>query len=146
MVRFVGIDLAWGARARTGVAVLDRVIPYKHKHEHKRGRDLVALRRSSGILLDHLERVAGPTLHLAEPPRWVEIRRTVGTAVHRTELRAVEDEVDAVVWAYLALLWGRRDERMRVLGDVDRGYIVVPVPPPVPPAARRHRTTPSLEV
>lgn len=114
---------------------LGRVLPYKHK----RGRDLEVLRAASEELLGHLERVAGPTLDLASSPRWAEIRRVVRDARRKSELRAVEDEVDAVLCAYLAWLWLRRDPRMQVLGDGSRGYIVVPGPPTVPPAARAPR-------
>jgi predicted RNase H-like nuclease len=122
---------------------LGRVIPYKHKP----GRDLASLQDAAAGLLDHVERVCGPTLALHASARWCEIRRTVHDAGRKSELRAVEDEVDAVVCAYLAWLWGRRDPRMEVLGDVDRGYIVVPGPPTTEPAHRAQRArVPTSEV
>ncbi|MCV2392691.1 DUF429 domain-containing protein [Actinotalea sp. M2MS4P-6] len=101
---------------------LGRVLPYKQKP----GRDLETLRTAWVQLLGHLERVAGPTLRLAESVRWAEIRRTVHTATRKVDLRAIEDEVDAIVCAYLAWLWAHDRDRMDVFGDVERGYIVVP--------------------
>lgn len=107
---------------------LGRVLPYKAKP----GRDLPALRTAFTVLLDHLERVVGPTLGLAGSARWEQIRAVVAGATRKAHLRAVEDEVDAILCAYLAWLWGRRDPRMVVLGDVEGGYIVVPGPPTAP--------------
>jgi predicted RNase H-like nuclease len=111
---------------------LRRVIPYKHKQ----GRDLPSLRAAGVCLLDHMERVCGGELGLAASPRWHQIRRTVHEASRKSELRAVEDEVDAIVCAYLALLWGRRDPRMEVLGDGRDGYIVIPGRPTAEPWRR----------
>jgi predicted RNase H-like nuclease len=108
---------------------LARVIPYKQKQ----GRELTSLRAATVVVLDHLERVCGATLRLDDSVRWREIRGTVTGAARKSELRAVEDEIDAILCAYLALLWGRRDARMEVLGDARDGYIVVPGRPTVPP-------------
>lgn len=108
---------------------LSRVLPYKAR----RGRDLESLRAAFGLLLAHMERVCGTPLDLAGSARWAEIRQTVAAAGRPAALRAVEDEIDAILCAYLAWLWARRDPRMRVLGDVDGGYIVVPGRPTVPP-------------
>jgi predicted RNase H-like nuclease len=111
---------------------LRRVLPYKHKQ----GRVLPSLRAATVSLLDHLERVCGDELGLSGSPRWREIRRTVTGAARKSELRAVEDEIDAILCAYLALLWGRRDPRMEVLGDGRDGYIVVPGRPTAEPWVR----------
>lgn len=112
---------------------LGRVLPYKVKP----GRSLETLRDAWGALLDHVDRVCGAVLRTDESPRWTEIRRTVAGATRISEVRAAEDEVDAIFCAYLAWLWGTGDERMIVLGDVRDGYIVVPGPPTVPPTPRR---------
>ncbi len=117
---------------------LDRVIPYKAKP----GRDLTSLRRAFGVLLDHVERVCEDPLRLSASARWAQIRATVRDATGKAGLAAVEDEVDAVLCAYLAWLWGHRDPRMEVLGDVDRGYVVIAGRPTVPPAERRRGTPP----
>lgn len=115
---------------------LSRVIPYKAKL----GRDLESLRAAHGALLDLLERECGSLLRVAESPRWAELRAVVVGARRKADLRRIEDEVDAILCAYLAWLWGRRDERMRVLGDVTTGYIVVPGVPTAPPYRRRARS------
>jgi predicted RNase H-like nuclease len=83
--RYVGVDLAWGQRNRTGLAVLDStgrrvcievyphpamvslfpldyVIPYKIKP----GRDLPALTVAYRRLLDHLEGTCGAVLRLGD--------------------------------------------------------------------------------
>ncbi|WP_258724836.1 DUF429 domain-containing protein [Cellulomonas sp. NS3] len=101
---------------------LATVLPYKAR----RGRDLESRRPAFRALLDHLERVCDDPLRLSASPRWAELRAVVAGAVRASELERVEDEVDAVLCAYLAWLWGVRDPRMRVLGTGDEGYIVVP--------------------
>lgn len=112
---------------------LGTVIPYKAKP----GRDVVQLRGAFVTLLDHLERVAGATLRLSELERWHEIRAIAHAATRKSQLGAIEDEVDAIFCAYLAWLWGQQDPRMKKFGDIERGYIVVPGPPTTTPA-RRH--------
>ena len=111
---------------------LSRVIPYKHKP----GRGLVVLRHASSEVLDLMERVASP-LRLPSSARWTEIRRSVHEASRKSALRTVEDEIDAVFCAYLAWLWVHERARMEVLGDVDRGYIVIPGRPTVEPRTDR---------
>ncbi len=117
--------------AMVGLFGLGRVLPYKAKP----GRDLESLRAAFDALLGHLERVAGPTLRLDASQRWAQIRLTVAGARRKSELRVVEDEVDAIVCAYLAWLWVTDRERMRVFGDVENGYIVVPERELVPAVA-----------
>lgn len=63
------------------------------------GRDLEMLRGAFVELLDHRERVAGGVLRLTRSARWAEIRGTVAGAGRKSELRAVEDELDAIVCA-----------------------------------------------
>ena len=65
-------------------------------------------------------------LRLSESARWAVLRRVAATATRKSELKRIEDEIDAILCAYLAWMWGRRDARMRVLGDLAGGYIVVP--------------------
>jgi predicted RNase H-like nuclease len=109
---------------------LATVIPYKDKP----GRTTTSRKAAFGVLLDAIERVCEEPLRLATSTRWAEIRAAVASAQRPIDLRVVEDEIDAILCAYLAWLWGRRDPQMRVLGDVERGYIVVPGPPRVVPA------------
>lgn len=121
---------------------LGRVLPYKAK----RGRDLGSLQAAFEALLGHLERVVGPTLGLAASERWGQIRAAVAGAARKSELRVVEDEVDAILCAYLAWLWTVDRDRMRVFGDLAGGYIVVPQRALVPPArgARRPSRTSAM--
>ncbi|GEL98932.1 DUF429 domain-containing protein [Cellulomonas terrae] len=114
---------------------LATVLPYKAK----RGRDVSALKTAFASLLDHMERVCDEPLGLTASPRWAEIRSAVASAERIVDLDRVEDEVDAVLCAYLAWLWGTGSPTMRVLGDVDSGYIVVPGTASVPPAGRTPR-------
>jgi len=115
---------------------LGRILPYKNKP----GRTVESLRAAFVLLLDHLDRVAGPTLQLSTSGRWAQIRAAVSTATRKSQLRLVEDEVDAILCAHLAWLWGRRDPSMRVFGDAERGYIVTPeLPETARPASSRPR-------
>lgn len=108
---------------------LARVVPYKAR----RGRDLDSRRPAFAALLGHLERVCEDPLRLSASARWAELRAVVAGAARASELERVEDEIDAVLCAYLAWLWGARDPRMRVLGDAREGYVVVPGTVAVPP-------------
>lgn len=105
---------------------LDRVIPYKQKP----GRDLASLRAAYLVLLGHMELSFGDLLGLGASPRWERIRAGVVGAKRKADLGRLEDEVDAIVCAYLAWLWAHEPERMVVLGDFARGYLVVPGPLP----------------
>lgn len=101
---------------------LGTVLPYKAKP----GRDVDSLLAAFAVLLDHLELVCEEPLRLSESARWAVLRRVAATATRKSQLKRIEDEIDAILCAYLAWLWGRRDARMRVLGDLAGGYIVVP--------------------
>ena len=111
---------------------LGRILPYKNK----RGRTVESLRAAFILLVDHLDRVVGPTLGLETSERWAQIRAVVLTAPRKCDLRVVEDEIDAILCAYLAWLWGRLDPSMEVFGDVEVGYIVTPGCPTVSPTPR----------
>jgi predicted RNase H-like nuclease len=109
---------------------LATVIPYKDKPR----RTTLSRKEAFGVLIDAMERVCEEPLRLATSARWAEIRAAVVSAQRPIDLRVVEDEIDAILCAYLAWLWGQRDPQMRVIGDVLRGYIVVPGPPRAAPA------------
>ncbi|HZW43358.1 MAG TPA: DUF429 domain-containing protein [Dermatophilaceae bacterium] len=121
---------------------LDYVIPYKLK----RGRELPALKDAYARLLDHLEVTCGAVLALADSARWSALRSTATGAVRKSELDAIEDEIDAIFCAYLAWLWATERETMVVLGDYATGYIVTPTPPPsTAPNGRPIRRNPGRE-
>src|SRR5680860_70789 len=121
---------------------LDYVIPYKLK----RGREWPALKDAYARLLDHLEVTCGAVLALADSARWSALRSTATGAVRKSELDAIEDEIDAIFCAYLAWLWATERETMVVLGDYATGYIVTPTPPPsTAPNGRPIRRNPGRE-
>ena len=105
---------------------LPRRLPYKAR----RGRTLAERRQAFACLLELLETLvsADPPLDVPSAPRWPILReRVVSTAVG-AELDRLEDEVDAYVCAYVALYHLRHGEpRSRVVGDLETGYVVVPV-------------------
>jgi predicted RNase H-like nuclease/ppGpp synthetase/RelA/SpoT-type nucleotidyltranferase len=98
---------------------LERTLKYKQK----KGRDLELLRGELLTLIGHVERLVdtgGP----AEP--WAALRVSVVAATRKSELRVAEDQVDAVVCAYVALFADRWPERTTRYGDLATGYIVTP--------------------
>ena len=73
---------------------------------------------------------------LARPGRRIE---TAGT---KAALRRAEDQVDAVVCAYVALFSDRRPEATTTYGDAVTGYIVTPtLPAELEPERRRRRSS-----
>ena len=106
---------------------LDRTIKYKHK----RGRDLAALQSASGELIHLIESLetAGPPMAVSACPDWIAIREQVASATSKSQLRSVEDRIDAVVCAYVALFTVTHPERTTVFGDGRSGYIVTPTLP-----------------
>jgi predicted RNase H-like nuclease/ppGpp synthetase/RelA/SpoT-type nucleotidyltranferase len=98
---------------------LERTLKYKQKQ----GRDLELLRRELLALMDHVDRLVdtgGPT----EP--WAGLRAAVVDAPRKSDLRVAEDQVDAVVCAYVALFADRWPERTTRYGNLATGYIVTP--------------------
>ena len=137
-VPFTGASVAIEVYPHPAMVTLFRlgsVLPYKAKQ----GRDLDSLRAAFALLLDHLERVCGKVLVLSESTRWRFLRQVAATAGRKSELGLIEDEIDAILCAYLAWMWGRRDARMRVLGDYAGGYIVIPGRASVPPTTSQAR-------
>lgn len=80
-------------------------------------------------------------LRLEGSPEWAALTRAVASAVRLVELDRVEDQLDAVVCAGLALLHHRGE--LAVYGDPTGAHVVAP-PPPTHPAMRvvtqRHST------
>lgn len=116
---------------------LERTLPYKAK----KGRDVVSRRAVFLELMTHLESLenASQPLRLDGGP-WGGLRRQVEDATRQVDLERAEDQLDAVVCAYIGLLHARAPGSVRTLGDVDNGYIVTPATPQV--AARIDRDTP----
>ena len=94
---------------------LSRILKYKKGRVAERRQELTRLR---ALILQHLPHHT-PSLHLNNLPAIPQS----GVA-----LKAVEDQLDALVCAYGAAhwwYWGR--SRNQVLGNLNTGYIVVPV-------------------
>jgi len=124
------------------------------KYKNRPGRDLELLRRELIVLLGLLEGLASADLPLVvnghqgaqwRPRAWRALRSAVETAGRKSELRVVEDQVDAVVCAYVALFATRRPERTTTYGDFETGYIVTPtLPPDLVPTPRGQRIAPEI--
>ncbi len=101
------------------------------KYKQKPGRDLEGLRGELLVLMDLLDGLAdaSPALHLAGCAAWSALRQQVEHATRKSELRVVEDQVDAVVCAYVALFVQRRPDDVTTYGDFEDGYIVTPTLP-----------------
>ncbi|HWJ08757.1 MAG TPA: DUF429 domain-containing protein [Nocardioides sp.] len=143
----LGLDInPRSGRARRGIEVyphpatvalfrLGRTLKYKDKS----GRDLEQLRAELLVLISLVEGLANaePALHV-DGPAWRALRAAVVAAGRKSELRVVEDQVDAVVCAYIALFADRRPEDTTTYGDVETGYIVTPtLPTDLVPTPRR---------
>ncbi|HEU5036808.1 MAG TPA: DUF429 domain-containing protein [Nocardioides sp.] len=90
------------------------------KYKDKRGRTLDSMKAELLRLMDHLERIV-PTERT-----WRALRSDVEAATRKSELGRAEDQVDAVVCAYVALFADRWPDRVTTYGDFERGYIVTP--------------------
>ncbi|WP_027861114.1 DUF429 domain-containing protein [Marmoricola sp. URHB0036] len=111
------------------------------KYKHKTGRDLDLLRTELLALMGFLEGLgnADPAMVL-DGESWLELRRQVETATRKSELRVAEDQVDAVICAYVAMFAARRPEATTTYGDLETGYIVTPtLPPGLTPSPRAPR-------
>jgi predicted RNase H-like nuclease/ppGpp synthetase/RelA/SpoT-type nucleotidyltranferase len=109
------------------------------KYKNKPGRDLGTLRGELLILMGLIEGLATaePALQVNRVDSgWATLVEAVESATRKRELRVVEDQVDAVVCAYVALFATRHPDRMTTYGDFDDGYIVTPTLP------EGHRPTP----
>ncbi|MGH3507583.1 MAG: DUF429 domain-containing protein [Nocardioidaceae bacterium] len=118
---------------------LDKTIKYKHK----RGRSLVDLQAASARLMTLIESLetAEPPLHVIASTGWQAIADAVSASTRKSQLRAVEDRIDAVLCAYIALYSARRPADTTVFGDGETGYIVTPtLPTDHPPPASRKST------
>ena len=124
------------------------------KYKNKPGRDLDQLRSELIVLCGLLEGLgtAEPPLlvnghpdgrHVVTP--WLELRTAVEKAGRKSELRVAEDQVDAIVCAYVALFAAREPGRTTTYGDFETGYIVTPtLPDDLTPTPRGPRIAPEV--
>ena len=121
------------------------------KYKNKQGRPLPGLRQELRRLVHLLEGLgdAELPLHLRDHGPWAELSAAVDSAATKSDLRRAEDQVDAVVCAYVAMFAQHRPELTTTYGDLETGYIVTPTLPaghrpsprgraePVPPVVER---------
>ena len=79
-------------------------------------------------LIEGLEHSQLP-LHVEGSAAWSAVVAGVVGATRKGELRRAEDQLDAVVCAYVAMLAWRRPELITVYGDAETGRIVTPTLP-----------------
>ena len=113
------------------------------KYKNKPGRPLAELQAELLRLTGYLETLstAEPAMRLTGSDDWHALVRAVERAGRKSELRVAEDQVDAVVCAYVALFATRKPELTTTYGDLATGYIVTPTLPaglePTPRGAGR---------
>ncbi|WP_243060438.1 DUF429 domain-containing protein [Nocardioides sp. SR21] len=90
------------------------------KYKSKAGRTLDSMRSALVTLMQHVEQLVPPD------PTWRELRSQVENATTKAELGRAEDQVDAVVCAYVALFAHRWPARVTTYGTFENGYIVTP--------------------
>ena len=100
---------------------LDRILKYKKGRIAQRQVELNKLRNYIIDLLPNLE----PALDLANS---IEIP-VIPNRIKGKELKAIEDKLDSLLCAYIAAYWWYWGElKNTVLGNIERGYIVIPSP------------------
>ncbi|MAS53211.1 MAG: DUF429 domain-containing protein [Nocardioides sp.] len=95
---------------------LDRILRYKNKP----GRDLALLQSELLRLMGYVEQI------VVTDETWAGLRSQVEKATRKSELRVVEDQVDAVVCAYVGFVADRTPDLVTTYGDLETGYIVTP--------------------
>ena len=101
-------------------------LPRTLKYKHKQGRDLELLRSELLTLVGHLETLVDTGGDPAAGPVWAGLRAQVEDAVRKSQLRVVEDQVDAVLCAAIGRFADREPARTTIYGDRETGYIVTP--------------------
>jgi len=101
------------------------------KYKHKPGRPLLQLQSELLRLVGLLEGLADAPLplHLSDHEDWRSLVSRIESAERKRDLRPAEDEVDAVVCAYVAMFASLQSELTTTYGDVASGYIVTPTLP-----------------
>jgi predicted RNase H-like nuclease/ppGpp synthetase/RelA/SpoT-type nucleotidyltranferase len=113
------------------------------KYKNKPGRTLAQLRSELLTLVDLLEGLADADVSMVvtDEPRWRSLVEAVRSAERKSDLRRAEDQVDAVVCAYVALFAVRRPDLVTAYGDAETGSILTPtLPADHVPSPRRART------
>ena len=99
------------------------------KYKRGRGRSVAGRRAELLRAMAGMDEAFGSLMDLARSERWSYLRAQVDGATRPVDLNRVEDEIDAVLCAYLAWMWANRRAELTVHGDALAGFIVTPVPP-----------------
>ena len=101
---------------------LNKILKYKKGRIAQRRAELSKLRDYIVNILPNLK----PALDTAS----LDLIPVIPNKITGKELKAIEDKLDSLICAYIAAYWWYWGEaRNMVLGDVENGYIVVPVLP-----------------
>jgi predicted RNase H-like nuclease/ppGpp synthetase/RelA/SpoT-type nucleotidyltranferase len=112
------------------------------KYKQKPGRTVDELRSELTVLMGLVEGLsaADPAINVSGSD-WAGLVTAVEAATRKSHLRVVEDQVDAVLCAYVALFADRRPGHTTTYGDLEHGYIVTPaLPDGLRPSPRKERT------
>lgn len=100
---------------------LARILKYKKGRLADRRNELIKLR---GYITDLLPKLK-PALSLSS----LDYLPAIATKQTGKELKAIEDQLDSLICAYVAAHWWYWGEAKNiVLGDIDTGFIVIPHP------------------
>ncbi len=147
----LGLDIDPSSRARrraievyphpalVSIFRLGRTVKYKDKP----GRPLAQLKSELLRLVGLLEGLRGASvpLDVSGHESWRALVDRITSAERKSDLRPAEDEVDAVVCAYVAMFATLRSDLTTTFGDPATGYIVTPtLPAGHLPSARASRT------
>ncbi|WP_370248359.1 DUF429 domain-containing protein [Nocardioides sp.] len=98
-------------------------LPKVLKYKNKPGRDLDLLRSEMLRLMRGVEQLHNPD---GPDGAWARLRHDVEHATRKSQLRHVEDQVDAVLCACIARFADTRPDDVTLYGDLETGYIVTP--------------------
>lgn len=101
------------------------------KYKAKTGRPLSQLRSELMRLVKLLEGLGDSPLPLLlrDHEGWSGLVVQVESAARKSDLRRAEDQIDAVLCAYVAMFAERRPDMTTTYGDLSSGYIVTPTLP-----------------
>ena len=114
------------------------------KYKQRSNRSFASLRAEMLRLTSLLEGLASFPIpaRLAGNPDWDALVAAIGAAGRKSELRRAEDQLDAVVCAYVAMLAAKNPGSTTVYGDLETGYILTPtLPADLRPSPRERAST-----
>lgn len=116
-------------------------LPTVLRYKRGRGRTLETRRAEMVRLIRLVESLvsAEPALSVDGSKAWAAASTSVGNATRPMHLNAVEDAIDAVVCAYVALLAHRAPTSLEAFGSQLDGAIWVPIGPSSSPPVRGRR-------